>query len=213
VLQKELLYVNAATKFAGCDDESITIASAQAANLKIGTVLVGTLASFDPKNATNPCSWIVRKVTGITPGGTTTRLSTVPATFFDIAVEVNATIVEPAPIAKRGATKAASSWFKIPKPSWNPEIAAGIEAQPMFAFAPEAGLLGAEVGTHKDANGDRLGFYIRLGFNVMMGLKLKLSGGFANGFDIVKLDLMEKIPKAIISAPLPCIPMVPAPTW
>jgi hypothetical protein len=89
VLQKTVMFVNTASRFIACDDQSVTVTPPQAANVNIGSVLVGTLASFNPDNATDSCSWIVRKVTGITPAGATTKLSTTPASLDDVVSYLN----------------------------------------------------------------------------------------------------------------------------
>jgi hypothetical protein len=141
VLHKTFMFVNTASKFIACDTQSITVTPVQAANVNICSVLMGTLASFDPGNPTDSCTWIMRKVIGITPAGATTTLSTVPATLDDVVLYLNYTFGD-APDAQMAAVLAAEadknkkSWYKKLAPKNEATNEAVVAVETLFDLRP-----------------------------------------------------------------------------
>jgi hypothetical protein len=208
VLKKEVMYVDVATRFVECDEDSLTVTTTQAANVKVGSVLLGTLASFNPENATDPCSWIVRRVTAITPMGANTKLSTVAATLVDIVSKVNATITDK-PGARHhvaGSTTPAAKgkWFDYVKPDWEKTLTPGVKISPLFDFNPEA-----EVSLQKDEEEEGIvGIYVSLSGELTLGLQLSVNAEVKSklSWDV---DLMKDLPPLFTAKPLPCIPGAP----
>lgn len=207
LLKKEVMYVNSATRFIACDEDSLTVTSPQAASIKVGSVLLGTLASFNPNNATDPCSWIVRKVTAITPAGTNTKLSTVAATLVDIVSKVNATISDTAGTRRQaaGATAPAAKdkLIEFLKPNWEKTLTAGVKISPIFEFKPDS-----ELSLQKDEEDDIVGIYVSLTGELSLGLQLSVNAELTSKLSW-EVDLMKDVPALFTAKPLPCIPGAP----
>jgi hypothetical protein len=158
----------------------------------------------------------VRKVTAVTPYGATTKLSTVPATLFDIAAKLNTTIsfADNGSEAQGVSTAAAAKGNKIAikKPAWDSTLVAGIELEPIFEFESTVGEYGAKLVLDWPKTSDFQSIDFSLGFKAKLGFRLKVSGSFEQERKWER-NLMKNLPKSPVSVPLFCVEGVPFPLW
>jgi hypothetical protein len=107
VINPAVLLVDSTSVFLSCNVTTLVLPSDQATALRVGSVLVGTLAGFNPDNPTGDdaalvCQLISRVVTNISTSGPNTILTTRPATLLDLVIQADfdatANIPDPEPI-------------------------------------------------------------------------------------------------------------------